>query len=220
MNGALVNYDEGRRRIQIARSHDEVADIRDKAQALTLYARQAKDSDLLAWVSEIKVRAERRAGELIQEQQANGKIHKRQNVKSQPATSKSLAATGITKTESSRWQQMAKIPEAKFERAIAVAKDQIGEVTTAFMLREAASKPKPNGSRSAKAQPAPVGERLDRDGQLARFYVVVRGCEAILDLRLTPEAWLADAPAELRHAIVPAVAPVHKWLSELLEVAR
>ena len=45
MNGALVNYDEGRRRIQLARSHDEIADLRDKAQALAQYARQAKDSE-------------------------------------------------------------------------------------------------------------------------------------------------------------------------------
>ncbi len=69
---ALANYDAGRRAIERARNHDEAADIRDKAEALAAYARQAKDKDLLAWVTEIKVRAERRAGELVIEGQKNG----------------------------------------------------------------------------------------------------------------------------------------------------
>jgi len=43
---------------------DEVKDVKDKAEALRLYARQANDRDLECWTAEIKLRAVRRIGEL------------------------------------------------------------------------------------------------------------------------------------------------------------
>ncbi len=44
---------------------------------------------------------------------------------------------GLTKDESSRYQQLAAMPAEHFETAVATAKATAGEVTTAFMLREA-----------------------------------------------------------------------------------
>jgi len=62
----LAKYDAMRAAIAAATSVDEVKDIRDKAEALRLYAKQAgetlEDQNRLA---EIKIRAERRAGELL-----------------------------------------------------------------------------------------------------------------------------------------------------------
>lgn len=55
-----------------------------------------------------------------------------------------LADMGLSKDESSRYQRLAAMPEAHFETAVATAKATAGEVTTAFMLREAA-KHKPVG---------------------------------------------------------------------------
>ena len=51
-----------------------------------------------------------------------------------------LSEMGISKNESSRWQQVASIPEEYFEAAVAMAKNSVGEVTTAFMLREAGTR--------------------------------------------------------------------------------
>lgn len=60
---------------------------------------------------------------------------------------------GIDENQSKRWKGLANMSEAHFETAIATAKDTAGQVTTAFMLREA-QKAKPQGR-------APTGPKAD-----------------------------------------------------------
>jgi hypothetical protein len=97
---------------------DDVKAIRDKAHAVAAYARQAKDSELIAWATEIKVRAERRTGELLNEM---NKLNGARGVGKKVASSRSestpkLKELGISHNQSSTWQELAKIPEPEFER--------------------------------------------------------------------------------------------------------
>lgn len=136
---ALVKYDAARYALQQAVEIDEVKEIRDKAEAMAAYARQAKDTEMIQWVTEIKVRAERKAGEMLSSMEkhpgAKGVGSNQHEVRSHDVTAPKLSDLGITKNESSRWQKLAAIPETRFEQAVSAAKEVAGEVTTAAMLR-------------------------------------------------------------------------------------
>lgn len=119
---------------------DEVKSIRDKAEAMAAYARQAKDTDLVQWATEIKVRAERKCGEMLRSsEKAKGGKPMQERYRSCDTTSNgaTLADMGISKDQSSRWQKLADMPEEHFETAVATAKEHAGQVTTAHMLRMA-----------------------------------------------------------------------------------
>lgn len=62
----LVRYDSMCKAIAEAYEVDEVKDIRDKTRALEAYFRQAKNTEAERRACEIRLRAERRAGQLLQ----------------------------------------------------------------------------------------------------------------------------------------------------------
>lgn len=117
----LLRYDAARAALEKAYRVDEVKTLRDKALALEAYARQAKDHEMQAWVTEIKIRAERRTGELLREMAKQSGALKRGN---SPASSRNesgpptLKSLGISHDESSLWQKLAKIPQGEFERRL------------------------------------------------------------------------------------------------------
>jgi hypothetical protein len=111
----LVRYDAMCHAIAACLAVDEAKDIRDKAVAIETYARQAKNFEAERQAAEIRKRAERKCGELIPQQIQQGGDHRS---KSADATLK-LADLGITRDQSSEWQQLAKVPPDTFERAMA-----------------------------------------------------------------------------------------------------
>lgn len=134
----LIRYEAARFALAECHRIDEVKDIRDKAQAMAAYARQAKDTELIQYATEIKVKAERRCGELLSGMD-RAAVGDNQFSRSSDAatTSPTLADMGLTKDQSSRFQKLAAMPLDVFEAAVETAKEAVGEVTTAFMLREA-----------------------------------------------------------------------------------
>lgn len=146
---ALVRYEQARTALAECHRVDEVKDIRDKAEAMAAYARQAKDQELILWATEIKVRAERKCGEMLAAIPKGGKFLGRDEDgsfrKTEAAKSETVSNLGISKDQSARWQSLASMTEEHFETAVATAKDTAGQVTTAFMLREAEKAKRPHG---------------------------------------------------------------------------
>src|ERR1700722_727581 len=116
-----------------ARRVDEVKTIHDKAVALQEYVRQAKDTAMLRDTTEIRLRAEHRAGELLAQTPDTPpgprpkEISCDQRPISRPPT---LDELGVSKTQSSRWQKLAALPVDKFEIRIAHAKARVEGMTT------------------------------------------------------------------------------------------
>ena len=132
MNTQLVKWDKMKSAVAECHSVDEITLIRNKAEAYRYALKQAKESpEVIRKAEEIKLRAERRAGELLKETpKARGAAEKDWN-KTQSHDVTTLDDMGITKNQSSKWQKIASIPEEKFENYIAIEK----ELSTSGVLR-------------------------------------------------------------------------------------
>jgi N6-adenosine-specific RNA methylase IME4 len=123
----LTRYDAARRALAEAHRVDEVKSIRDKAVAMQTYAKQAKDSTLITQATEIRMRAERRAGELLIEMEDRGERRAQgqgdgKGRIGQPLPK--LADLGISKTQSSRWQKLAALDDSTFETKVKGASER------------------------------------------------------------------------------------------------
>jgi hypothetical protein len=120
----LVRYDAMCSAIAAAYKVDEVKNIRDKALALEVYARQALNVEAERQACEIRLRAERKAGQLLKQRKKNkGGGDRRSDHRSKGATgdASTLSDLGISKDQSSQWQRLAEAPEDKFEEALATS---------------------------------------------------------------------------------------------------
>ncbi len=144
-----------RARVALAKSIDlnELKSIRDKASALRNYAGRA--TEMARQCAEIRLRAERRLGELLAKaiRPGNPQLSQRATI--------GLDKLGITRDQSSRWQAAATLPAADFEKYLSTTR----EPTTTGVLklvenRRRASKGGP--SRGGNILTGPARQLFDR----------------------------------------------------------
>jgi N6-adenosine-specific RNA methylase IME4 len=128
----LALLDRAQRAIAKAESIDEVKDIRDKAEAARTYAESASlGLEAQNYAAEVKLRAERKAGELIAQLELHGGDRRSKNSDERVR----LEDLGISKDQSSRWQLIARVPDKAFERHVTIAKESAIELTTTGMVK-------------------------------------------------------------------------------------
>jgi hypothetical protein len=137
----LVRYDAMVNAIVACHSVDELKDMHDKALALELYAKQAKNTDAERKAADVRLRAERRTGELLKDlaraQGARTDITSSNGVTKlrQPsAYSAALQSTGMSRQTASRYQALAEVPRETFESHLA---DPVRKPTTTRLINEA-----------------------------------------------------------------------------------
>ena len=137
---SVATVEQARMLLAQARNVDVVKDIRDKAEALRQYAKQAGDSlDAQNYAAEIKLRAERRAGELLGEME-RGKAgrpaeNSRHDVGNFSDYQQALQGAGVEERTAQRWQSIAAVPEPTFEAHLQEVKASNEELTTSGVLR-------------------------------------------------------------------------------------
>lgn len=198
MTAELVRYDAMCRAIAEAYKVDEVKDLRDRAAALEHYAKQSKNVEAERECCEIRLRAERRWGELYRqsEKAKAGRPRKIADAGSAISDAPTLESMGVSDKQSSRWQALADIPQDEFERGL-----------------QGAEKPTTSGLIEA-AQPSPV---TPVSTAALRLWGTLRDFER--------ENWLAQNPEEIMATMVPTMrddvlrlAPlVSEWIGRIYD---
>lgn len=172
MTMALVKFEAVKQALAEARSIDEIKQIRDKAEALRLYVKQQGDGlEMQNDIAEIKLRAERRAGELLAEMdKAKGGNPQFQSILETTGSTMLpvvLEDLGIDKFQSSRWQLEAEVPLEEFERHVAEIKAAKDKELTSVGLRRLAQRLKQK--KEAETTEANI---LEFEGE-AKYHTIV-----------------------------------------------
>lgn len=186
--GLVLKVEEARALLKQATQVDEVKEIHDKAKALETYYRQ-QDAALGAQqdAGVVRLMAGRRIGELLGEQAARGERQGRGDAGRaaanapkagpgplvDPAPPATLKDLGIERHQAQTFQQLAKVPDEKFDGYVAAAKKSRTEITTAGLLNHA-SKRNPHAAsnvNSARAPDAPPTEPDKNDRFTERAWV-------------------------------------------------
>jgi site-specific DNA-methyltransferase (adenine-specific) len=153
----LVWLEQARELLSQCASVDKVKQIRDRAEAIRLYQKQQTDSQRAQNAAAVvKIRAERRLGELLEEPTRR----KRGRPPKKPSTLKELprlSDLGISETMSHRCQAIAAIPEKEFEEVIQEKVQKNQELTSREMIQRGRIAKRLDDKRAAiHSKPSPT----------------------------------------------------------------
>lgn len=170
---ALTKYNAARKALAEAKAVDEVKKIRDQAEAMRVYGQQAKDRGLEIDAAEIRMRAERRLGEMIVAQKEAVGLHKGGRPKKTPAREEGVSAIkldeiGIDYKLSSRAQKMAAVPEEKFNELLHGWRNEVqsaNERVTVDLLRRGQEEQQRQARRDLARDLSDASAELSPDGR-------------------------------------------------------
>ena len=141
----LVKYDSMCQAIAAAHDVDEAKEIRDKAMALEVYAQQAMNMQAELRAREIRLRAERKTGQLLKALQKGkgggdgSNQHEKSNsvhgARSCSEYAEAVANANLSEDQARRFQRLAKVDDDTFEAALS---DPDEKPTTSGILRKSA----------------------------------------------------------------------------------
>lgn len=132
MTTSLATLSRAKEQLATAKNLTDILEIRDKAQAIQIYVKAIGESlEAQNHAAEIKLRAERAAGEML----AGMEKAKPGPKKDRSQVGTELSGLGINKNQSSRWQKEASVPEEEFEGWIAAANEAGSELTQSGLLK-------------------------------------------------------------------------------------
>jgi hypothetical protein len=190
---------------------DEVKDMRDKAKAMEEYLRQAQNQEAERKACEIRIRAERRCGELLRDMEkakgTKGQLVGRGTIGPSADRApinevKTLSELGISYDQSSKFQALADIPEEEFNDILA---DTQEKPTTAGIVRKI---------READ-ESAQTVERINK--KTVRFWGILRELERDKYLDKSLSDFNGVMTDGCRADIVRLIPTVHEWLSSMME---
>lgn len=148
---ALVKIDQARKALAEAKSLPDVKRIRDQASTVEHYMRRQQYSlEAIADASELKLRAERRLGELLAATVKAG------NPELSQAGTITKLPEGISRSQSHRWQTVAAVPDAAFEAHVASVREEQISLTTAGVMRVAKRAERVESIQSIVTHDAPL----------------------------------------------------------------
>lgn len=160
----LVLLSRAEQALAKAETVDELQELRDKAQAARAYAKKARlGQQIVVTASALKVRAERKLGELLKKlplakasagnQHSKGNPDRLQRVNGSKGAV-TLESLGVTAWDSSRSQKIASLPKRSFDRYVADSVESKREPTTSALLRMAKQH---EAVERSKSQPSRTG---------------------------------------------------------------
>jgi len=154
----LAKLDEAKVALIEATDLTKIRKVRDQAEALRCYAKAQKGClDLQNDCAELKLIAERRAGEVLRDMKEKDKLDKGGRPpknRSHDATSfnekTTLKDIGISKSDAQRWQDEASVPDEKFKEYVKEARVGDKEITQKGLLNLAKGQKEGKKDKAAK----------------------------------------------------------------------
>lgn len=169
---SIQHLDRARLAVESAQTVAELRDYASAGEAMRVYASQARlGADMINRCVEIKIRAERRAGQMLaeMEMQKPGEYQRSHTATVAP----SLSDLGITKTQSSRWQQMATVPDEAVEKHIASIRAAGEKLTSGSVLKlakKSAAKSKNTASQKIAGCTSDLSELVASGAKFGTIY--------------------------------------------------